>query len=165
MQVRRCPAAVAPGAKPGLPSPGVRGRSLWHGGHLDICSGAGPARAGCSAGQRGKEVSPRPTEAVLGPEREWAEGQFRVGAAAKMMGQTLCLLPKDTARGSERWPTPPATCARCAESCWSPGVLLTNSSCLCHEPQGPPLDQRPARTQMGPWRPVDAAARGHLQSS
>lgn len=48
-----------------------------------------------------KGVSPRPKEAVSprpkGPEREWAEGQFRVGVAAKMMGQTACLLPKDIA--------------------------------------------------------------------
>lgn len=40
-----------------------------------------------------KGVSPRPKE----PEREWAEGQFRMGVAAKMMGQTACLLPKDIA--------------------------------------------------------------------
>lgn len=82
-------------------------------------------------------VAPRPKEAVLGPEKEWAGGQAR--SSHEQGGWP----PKSTVRALLHVPAVPLRVSVCrARSSLSPAFFLTNSSCLFREPpRGPLLGQ------------------------
>lgn len=86
-------------------------------------------------------VAPRPKEAVLGPEKEWAGGQARSSREQGWWPPG----PLPEVRALLQVPAVPLRTSVCrAWSLLSPAFFLTNSSCLFREPpRGPLLDQSP----------------------